>query len=648
MSWPPEKIEEVRLAADILLVIGEAVSLKRRGKNWVGLCPFHTEKTPSFTVAPDKGLFKCFGCGRGGDVFTFVMEYERVSFPEAVRLLAERFGVPLPDPDPRGARSRDQEALYEALREAMRFFSEQLRARSGKRAQNYLRRRGISERIAQRFGLGYAPAGWDALARHVQAMGLDPDPFVRTNLLLPRKDGTYVDRFRDRLMFPITSPSGKVIGFAGRLLQAIPNQPKYVNTAETPLYRKGEVLYGLYQAREAIRARDEALLVEGYADVLALHEYGFEEAVASGGTALTPEQARLLSRYTRRVTILFDGDEAGLRATLRALEMLLTLNFEVRVLRLPQGEDPDSFLRRQGREAFLAYRSQQERDFLHFVLEQELGGIDASTDPERQARTARLLLRLIGRIPDVLRRTAYVRLLASTLHLPEAMLQGELESHIARSADKPSFARPHSATAPGAESGPPTSPPGPPPPERLLLRLMLEYGARLVEHVFAYMNLEEFTHGPSRELAARLLQAWQAGEPIEVPRWMRMLERTPLGELMLEVLTERYDLSLGWLERRILSADPEPDPHEAAEDAIRRLKCWRLDRVIEENSRQIAERTRRGEAGEEEMRKLLERRQELISLRRDLEKSRFSAPHSPQPEPFDVHENGPGEDPLGG
>lgn len=630
MSWHPDTIEAVRAAADILLVIEEVVPLKRRGKYWVGLCPFHAEKTPSFTVTPDKGLFKCFGCGKGGDVFTFVMEYERVSFPEAVRILAERFGVPLPEPG--GPRAKGDQALYEALGQAARFFYRHLRNPTGQKAQRYLAARGISDAIARRFGLGYAPASADALYRHVRALGMDPRPFAQANLLIPGPGGTYRDRFRDRLMFPILSASGRVVGFAGRLLKEVPNQPKYVNTAETPLYRKGRLLYGLYQAREAIRARGEALLVEGYADVLALHEYGFEQAVASGGTALTAAQARLLARYSQRVVILYDADPAGLMATLRATELLLAENLEVRVLRLPEGDDPDSFLRREGREGFLAYREREECDFLRFLLAREL---PATPSPEAQARAAHEALRLIALIPDVLRRTAYVRALAEALRMPEAELQAALEQRARSGSPGPSAARPV-RLEPSAEAlspQPSALQPDIPPPERLLLRLMLEHGGALVRHVFSHTSLEEFQEGPSRELARRLLETYQRGEPIEIPRWIRELEGTSPGALMLDVLIDPHELSPGWRERRLVAGQPEPDPHEAAADAIKRLKRWNLERLIEQNSRMIRQQSLLGGDVEELLRTQLELSRYLAWL----EAARFPPPET---ETQDSHASG--------
>ncbi len=323
MRIPEETIEAIRAAIDIVEVVGEYVPLRRRGANWFGLCPFHEEKTPSFSVNPHLGIFKCFGCGRGGDVFAFIQQIEHVSFVEAVRMLAERAGIPLPDGEEEADDPRP--ALYHALRFAARFYFEQLtQSEAGQVARAYLKQRGIHPEAVRRFGLGYAPNAWDALLKAATEAGIRSEVLEQAGLVLPRKErGGYYDRFRHRLMFPIFSHTGRVVGFGGRLLEPDPEQPKYINTPETPVYHKGRILYGLYQARQALRTQEEAILVEGYTDVIALHQAGIEHVVATSGTALTPDQARLLARYVRRVVLLFDADAAGQQAALRSIELFL-------------------------------------------------------------------------------------------------------------------------------------------------------------------------------------------------------------------------------------------------------------------------------------------------------------------------------------
>ena len=332
MRIPDETLAAIRASLDIVEVVGAYVPLKQRGSNYFGLCPFHQEKTPSFSVNPKLGIFKCFGCGAGGDVFAFIQQIEGVSFVEAVRLLAERAGIPLPQSEEAGEDER--EPLFQALRFAARFYFTQLtHETSGKLARAYLKSRGVRPATAQRFGLGYAPKAWDALATAAVASGFRLGVFEQAGLVLPRRErGGFYDRFRHRLMFPIFSHVGKVVGFAGRLLEPDPEQPKYINSPETPVYQKGRVLYGLYQARHAIRKLEEAILVEGYTDVIALHQAGIEHTVATSGTALTLEQVRLLARYAKRILLLYDADPAGEQAALRSIDLCLAQGLPVKTL----------------------------------------------------------------------------------------------------------------------------------------------------------------------------------------------------------------------------------------------------------------------------------------------------------------------------
>jgi DNA primase len=407
-------------------------------------------------------------------------------------------------------------------------------------------------------------------------------------------------------MFPITSPSGKVIGFAGRLLQAIPNQPKYVNTAETPLYRKGEVLYGLYQAREAIRARDEALLVEGYADVLALHEYGFEEAVASGGTALTPEQARLLSRYTRRVTILFDGDEAGLRATLRALEMLLTLNFEVRVLRLPQGEDPDSFVRAHGVEAF-RLRLRHAIPFVDFVvLQYQRQGILQT--PSGQAQAVRHAVRLVAAIPDPLMHDFLLRHLATRFALPERLLYEEFQRQRRES--------PEPKSAPVRVSPPAPTVPSPPslgllPEEEQLLRLVLLSPSLCSPQQWTLIETALLSER-ARQLWAFLRPVLERGvDPVTAFATDPELQQREETQLLLQLIIVREMPSPKWTQ--FVREYSEPDARRLLQEQLLRLQLRR----VEEQLRHLQQSQQLPRSWEEEQQRL-QRLQELALRRQQL------------------------------
>ncbi|HKA24910.1 MAG TPA: DNA primase [Candidatus Eisenbacteria bacterium] len=351
---PDDAVERVRQASEITAVVGAHVTLKKAGRTWKGLCPFHTEKTPSFTVSPERQTYHCFGCGAGGDVFRFVQETEKVSFAEALKLLADRAGIRLPSR--RGVAS--SEPLYEILEEAAEFYRRTLLdPATGKQARAVLTARGIEDGTRDRFGMGFAPAGWDALTsrlgpRHGQAA------LVRAGLAVEREGGRGMyDRFRDRLLVPLrlsTGVGGRVVGFGGRSLSG--EEPKYLNSPESPVYRKSAFVFGLPEARETLRASGEAVLVEGYFDVMVLSQAGVQDAVAAAGTAITAEQASVLSRYVSRVCLALDGDRAGAQAAGRGLAPLLGAGLTLRVVVLPERDDPDSFVRREGVGAFQALR----------------------------------------------------------------------------------------------------------------------------------------------------------------------------------------------------------------------------------------------------------------------------------------------------
>jgi DNA primase len=342
--------ERIRAASDIVEVVGQFVSLRKVGRSWKGLCPFHQEKTPSFIVSPERQTYHCFGCGQGGDVFGFIEEMEKVSFPEALRILGERAGIEIPRYRPQ---ADSTEALYAVSEEAAEFYRRcLLDQKTGRAARDLLRSRGIEKDTEEKFGIGYAPGGWDALsARLVPRHG--EEKLIRAGLAVPRQGGRGVyDRFRERLVVPLRSPSGRVLGFGGRSVGSA--EPKYLNPPETAVYRKGEFLFGLGESRDRFRQSRCAYLVEGYFDALVLHQAGFGDTVAAGGTAVTPEQARLLARHVDRVLLTLDGDEAGRIASRRSLEPLLNAALEVRVVMIPDGDDPDSFVRREGAAALSA------------------------------------------------------------------------------------------------------------------------------------------------------------------------------------------------------------------------------------------------------------------------------------------------------
>jgi DNA primase len=401
-------LDDIRARVDIVELVGQVVNLKRAGENWKGLCPFHTERTPSFTVNPKRGIFHCFGCGAGGDAFRFLMRHDRLAFPEAVRALAERTGVVLA-----ASREAEPEAAgkLEALRRVMalaaEFYSRSLWEAGGAKAREYLDTRGVDAEVARRFGLGYAPASWDALLSRMKVEGVGDELLVQAGLVLPRQTGGgFYDRFRGRLLFPIRDTQGRVVAFGGRALAG--EEPKYLNSPETPLYVKGQILYALDVARATMRERGRAILVEGYLDCLMAHQHGFTETVAALGTAFTPAQLGLLRRHADEVIALFDADAAGQKAASRIEEMMTdgpdiqdlgwsvsrTGGFEkAGVAVLPAGHDPDSLLRAEGAEALRA-RLDAARSLLSFVLDKALAEDDLGTSRGRATAHARVALLL--------------------------------------------------------------------------------------------------------------------------------------------------------------------------------------------------------------------------------------------------------------
>lgn len=427
----PQSIEQVLNAAVIEDVVGDYVTLRRAGSRFKGVCPFHDEKTPSFVVTPTLGIYKCFGCQKGGNAINFLMEIENLSYTEATRNLAKRYGIELVETG-----ARDDEAYKEnqKLREniqivldyAQKFFVENLHeTEEGKAiAMEYFRERGFTHEIMQKWGLGYSPSEWESLANKAKADGYTIETMELAGLVRKRENGSYYDLFRNRVIFPIHGVAGKVIAFAGRKMSSTDPAPKYVNSPETELYKKSEILYGIYQAKNSIKKEDKVFLTEGYTDVITLSQYGVENVVASSGTALTPGQIRLIRRFTPNITVLYDGDQAGIKASLRGINLLLAEDLNVRVVSLPEGEDPDSYCRKLGGPGFLEYLAANEKNFIFFKAELLLGA--AGNDPIKKTEVVRDILESVAEIPDPLKRNSLNRELARICDTDEHLLATEL------------------------------------------------------------------------------------------------------------------------------------------------------------------------------------------------------------------------------
>ncbi|MDP2321417.1 MAG: DNA primase [Acidobacteriota bacterium] len=425
--FPQTFIDEVRAAADIVAVISDSVSLRKAGATYKGLCPFHGEKTPSFTVNKDKGFFHCFGCGVGGDVFKFMELQDKVGFQEAVRSLASRFGIPIPELEASGEHretAAEREALVKIHEVAVTHFREQLDSPAGARIRDYLlKERGLTPETIEKLQLGYAPQGRDALRQRLLKQGFSPLQLVTSGLVSRRDDGSEVDRFRNRLMVPIARDTGTVVAFGGRALEK-DQQPKYLNSPETPIYTKSRTLYGLNLTKADLRKVRYAIIVEGYFDFAQVYQAGGFPVVATCGTALTPQQAQILHRFTSKTVLCYDPDSAGQTAAERSSELLVAEGFVVNVMTLPGGGDPDTFIQKQGAEGFRE-QLKHSRPYLEFLLDRAAAGIDLTRDDNRRDFLKRML-GVAARIPDPAVRDQFADRLAHKARVTEDVVRAEI------------------------------------------------------------------------------------------------------------------------------------------------------------------------------------------------------------------------------
>lgn len=430
-----KSVQEILETVKIEDIVQDYVRLKRRGVNMIGLCPFHSEKTPSFTVSPAKNIFKCFGCGVAGDSVKFLMEHEQLSFPEALRYIARKYNIEIEETAPSPEALEQQQvadSLYIVNDYAKNYYEDQLfNTDIGKGVGlSYFKNRGFREATMRKFGLGFAPDKKDAFTAKAVSEGHKIDT-LRNAGLTGKFDQ---DFFRNRVMFAIHNVSGKVIGFGGRILQKGIKAPKYINTPETEVYNKSKVLYGIYFAKQTIRKEDECILVEGYTDVISLHQAGIENVVASSGTSLTKDQIRLIKRYTPNVKIIYDGDIAGVKAALRGLDLLLEQDLNVKVVTLPEGEDPDSYLQSVGASAFKEYIDGEAKDFILFktnLLLKEIGN-----DPVKKTQVIKDVVSSIGLIPDPIKRSIYIKECARLVNVEEQLLVNESNRILAKQVTK--------------------------------------------------------------------------------------------------------------------------------------------------------------------------------------------------------------------
>ncbi|MEI6049137.1 MAG: DNA primase [Bacteroidota bacterium] len=421
-------IERILDAAQIVDVVQEFVPLKKRGVNYLGLCPFHNEKTPSFTVSPSKEIFKCFGCGKVGNSVNFVMEHEHLTYPEALKYLAKKYHIEVVEKEltqDEIDKQNERESLLVVTAYAARRFTENLfqSAEGMSIGLTYFRERGFRQDTLKKFEVGYSFEKRDAFSKKAMDDGYKQDFLVKTGLSIQHEDRVF-DRFSSRVMFPIHSLSGQVLGFGGRILKTDPKSAKYLNSPESEIYHKSRILYGIYQARKSITQEDRCYLVEGYTDVMSLHEANIENVVASSGTSLTQEQVRLIKRFTQNITILYDGDAAGIKASIRGIDLVLEEGMNVKIVLLPDSEDPDSYSKKVSNEEFLNFLKKNETDFIRFKTQLLLK--EANNDPVRKADLIRDVVKSIAVIPEAITRTVYIKECSTVLEVAEPILYHEV------------------------------------------------------------------------------------------------------------------------------------------------------------------------------------------------------------------------------
>ncbi|MFT5885457.1 MAG: DNA primase [Arcticibacterium sp.] len=424
---PQDTIQQILQASDVVDVVGDFVSLKKRGANMIACCPFHNEKTPSFSVSVAKQIYKCFGCGKGGDAVRFLMDLEGLSYPEALKWLAKKYGIEIQEKeytDEELLAQNERESLFIVTEFAQKYYVEQLHSDEGRSiGYSYYKERGYNDTTIEKFGLGYSLDGWDSFTKHALKKGFALNILEKAGLTIIKEGKDPIDRFRGRVIFPINNVGGKPIAFGARILKANPKSPKYLNSPETDIYHKSRIVYGINTAKSSIRQEDNCFLVEGYTDVVSLNQAGVENVVASSGTSLTKEQIRLIRRFSNNITVLYDGDAAGINASLRGTDLILEEDMNVRVVVFPDGEDPDSYVQKVGSEDFKKYIKETQKDFIRFKTEISLEKI--GNDPVARAGLISDLVGTITKIPDAIKRSVFYKEVALLLQIDEAVLINE-------------------------------------------------------------------------------------------------------------------------------------------------------------------------------------------------------------------------------
>jgi DNA primase len=617
--------------SQIVEVVSDYVTLRRRGINYLGNCPFHNEKTPSFTVSPHKGIFKCFGCGEGGNALNFVMKHDQLSFVDAIKHLGKKFNIHIEEEEysPEQLKQKNERESMMVLSEfAGQFFSKNLNETDeGKSVGlSYFRSRGFRDDIIEKFQLGYSPEQRDSLTKEAQKQGYKIEYLEKTGLTVVR-DNYQADRFRGRVMFPIHSLAGKVIAFGGRILKNDKKTAKYLNSPESEIYHKSRVLYGIYHAKQEITRQDRCYLVEGYTDVLSFHQAGISNVVASSGTALTSDQIRLIARFTKNITIIYDGDPAGLKASLRGIDLVLAEGMNVKVLLLPDGEDPDTFAKERNDEQLTSYIDEHQQDFIKFKTSLLLA--DAQNDPIKKAQLIQDIVRSISIIPDSITRSVYVKECSTLLKVDERVLMQETgklqkkkqEEDFRRSAPRPATYNTPSAPPPASAAPAPASAPSNPLEleEREILRFLVKFGERPVNpeeenpaSVGQYIlhELKQDDLLSANPLYNKMMEAYDAVcQNVDVPAMKFFVNNADpdLSRLASDLVGKEHELSRIHLKFGVVT-NAEEKLSELVPKIVMELKWKKVKTVIKEKRLQLQQLDAAGKVDE-----MMEMMQELTT-----------------------------------
>ncbi|MEQ8518910.1 MAG: DNA primase [Cytophagales bacterium] len=624
MAISQDSIRKVKEVVDILDVIGDFVNLKKKGQNWFGLSPFQDEKTPSFSVSPGKGIFKDFSSGKAGDSITFIMEHERLSYLEAIRYLAKKYGIELEESEPsheEKQKASEIESLHIALNFARDYFIDQLKnSESGKAiGLSYFKERGFSSQTIEKFELGYSQTNWDTFLKEAESKQFSREILEKAGLVIA-KDGKVYDRYRGRVIFPIHNLIGKVIGFGARILGNDKNQPKYINSPETPVYNKSKELYGFYFAKNAIRNEDDCILVEGYTDVISLNQAGIENVIASSGTSLTEEQIKVIRRFTKNITLIFDGDEAGLKASERGLRLVLKAGMNLKVVTLPEGLDPDSFVKQKGGADFKDFLTRNKQDFLSFKTKVQLESIQG--EPFKKAELIREIVEIIALIPDAITRSVYFKASSELLDIDEQVLVSEYNKKAFnqnRDKYKKGYSQQFSTESEqasiqdgGKQKIDIKRDPGSEINEMEVLKYLLNFSNIFIEpdnislgkYLLNSISDVEFKNQNYNRLLQVYKQFEDKGAFPEVKDFLNNEEFEELRETVINIISEKYSVSDNWEKQNIFVPAADHDIVNKLYSDIHRLK-WNKVRELKESARnELKKMSENGEAEENYMKVL--------------------------------------------